>query len=239
MEQSYTLPRGLIYAFVKSLLPEDCYVELHGIADSSDIANEYSGLPKIEKARNMQKIGIINKRGVTTQLTARNFGNLKESTDEKVGRFVNYGFYSPSGEQVIVVIAIPYFFTHSNGMNIFGGFNEYIPQGEGSYEEVAGCISDSVFSKLIPPELILGYYSYSDKDSLYDDVTFVKNPRYYSNLSQEEKDKFIDKYYTSFRYDVNDERHMRGVEFIACTFKPAATTVEQYKTLKSKKRDKI
>lgn len=237
MEQ---VPRFELYHYVKSMLSEDCYVELHGIADSADIANEYSDLSKEGKAQNMIKIGILNKRGVTTQLVARNFGNLNEETEEKILRFENYGFYSPSKEEMVVVVAIPYYFIHSNGMKIFGGYNEYHPQGEALNIEEAGCITDALFSKVIPPEMILGYYSFKETGSLDTNVTFVKNPGYYGNLSQEEKDKFIDEHFSiSDLYDVNDENRMSKIESWAFLSKGRTHTVEQYKRIKNKKTDKF
>lgn len=194
-----------LYSFIQSQLKEQCYVGLHGIADVSDLSNQYSNLSKEEKANSILTNGLINARGTTIGLTVRNFGDLNDSNLEKINDFNNYGFYSPSGKETIMVIAIPYFFEDSNGKKLFGGFKEYNSKNNNNAE----CITDYLFRNNIPPEMIMGYYSY-DKGA--DTVDYIENPKYYANLSQSEKDVFIRKTFPpQLSYDVNNEETMERI----------------------------
>ena len=223
------LKKQNLYSYIQMQLDDSYFVGLHGIADTADIINEYSNYSKIEKAENIMKIGLLNARGSTINLTVRNFGNLNETSEEKIYSFNNYGFYSPSGKETIIVTAIPYFFTHSNGKNIFGGYIEYIPEEASFYSEKAKCISDYLFKNLIPKELILGYYSYDTNSNVVD---YISNPLHYSKISQGERDKFIDeKIPKSFSFDINDANSIEKMKKLSFLLSPLQKTIEQYENL--------
>ena len=188
-----------LFKYFEEISGENYYFALHGIADNADLKNQYSDMSKEEKAQNMLNIGIINARHRTTALTCKIFGNLSETyirEKDAIIDFNNYSFYSKSGNQLIVVLSIPIVFEESTGKKIWGGWGKYTkPNETQDFGENAKCISDYSFSRLgfnIPSEVILGYYSYHDGDSV---VEFTENPKHYSKLSQKEKDEFIHKYF--------------------------------------------
>lgn len=227
-----------LYEFIRNQVQEDTYIGLHGIADSSDLINQYSHLSKDDKARSIVERGLINGRGTTISLTVRNFGNLNIFDQEKIKLFNNYCFYSPSGYQVIIVVAIPYFFEDSQGRKLFGGYKEYPTPKPYIFNNIPECITDYIFRNKIPPEMILGYYSYHNKDEY---VEYKENPYYFSKLFQYQKDEFIQKNLTgSFCYDVNDiemvEHTKRVCEILGSIMEnnsPIINTVLQYEKLQT------
>ena len=233
-----------LYEFIQSRLQDECYVGLHGIADKSDLVNQYSILPKMDKAKNILDTGIINGRSTTIGLTVKNFGNLDDKDSDKISKFNSYGFYSPSGEEVIMIVAIPYYFSDSNGRKLFGGYKEY---DSPIYKQntMPECITDYIFRDNIPPEMILGFYSYKHDDT---EVEYVENPNYYSKLAQEQKDDFIVKWFIpTLSYDVNNNDTMANVEIAGSLLglafgdgnvTPVANTATQYRNLleQTKKR---
>ena len=234
------LKKSELYNYIKEQLKFDCYVGLHGIADSSDLINEYSDLSKVDKARNIIKCGIINKRGVTIGLTVKNFGNLNSLTQEKINYFNNYGFYSPSGDEVIVVVAIPYYFEDSKGRKLFGGYKESSASSEYADNNMPECITDYLFRDNIPSEMVMGYYCYSNNDV---EVEYSENPNYYSKLSQVQKDDFIGRWFApNLSYDVNDSTSIEKIKWASSLLglayihgnnvkTPIINTIAQYERL--------
>ena len=203
------IKREELYDFIRSQTNGECYVGLHGIADSSDLKNEYSDLPKVEKAKSIMEKGLINARGKTISLTAKFFGGLDPDDEESALTFNNYRFYSPSGEQVIVVISIPLFFENSKGQNIFCGYKEFRTPEAFKTNEVPECISDDMFKRKIPPEFMLGFYTFNDDD---DEAEYTPNANYYTGLPQERKDALIDYWFKSeLPFDVNSNEAMERV----------------------------
>lgn len=193
-----------LYDFIQQQLLDQCYVGLHYIPDYSSTNREFWDINKEEKAKSIVETGLKNSRGGTISLTVRNFGDLSEVTDEKVWRFINYG--QSASNEVIIVVAIPYFFNHSDGRKIFGGYIEYEPYGSGNYSEQAKCISDYIFRKHIPPEMILGYYKF---DVNSDVAEYVPNNSHYLKLDQSKKDEFIEKYIPPlYAHDCNDKSYL-------------------------------
>ena len=200
-----TINKNQIYDLIKQLSKNECYIGLHGIADNSDIKNDFSHLSKAEKAQKILELGLKNARGQTISHTVRNFGILENITASDAENINNYSFYSPSGEETIVVVAIPIFFEDSKGRKIFGGYKEEKKVSIDSAE----CITDYIFKDNIPSEMILGSYKYSADNQT---VEFIENPKYYSHLSQSEKDDFINKYFSKFNvFDINDTEQIEKI----------------------------
>ena len=229
-----TVSKEQVYDLIKQLSEEECYIGLHGIADKADIINEFSNLPKNEKAKKILEIGLKNARGETISHTVRNFGTLENIDSSDIENINGYGFYSPSGEEAIVVVSIPLFFEDSSGRKIFGGYKE---RGN-SDKERAECITDYIFKDNIPPEMILGYYTYNMNSN---NVEFIENPKYYSRLSQSEKDSFINKYFNNFNaFDVNNEATIERIKEFANDWENMPylkKTVEQYEQRLAKKNN--
>lgn len=174
--------------YINSLLKDRCYVGLHSIVDSPTTEKQYSNLPRNEKAASILEHGLINSRGGSMNRTVRFFGDLSVATDNIKNKMSEYyeGINSMSAENYVAVVAIPYFFNGLNGSKIFGGYKGYDSQAQ--FNEDVECYTDQIFSHLVPSEMILGYYTYDDNEKT---VAFVQNPRYYSNLSEEERLKFV------------------------------------------------
>ncbi len=220
-----TISREQVYELIKQLSENECYVGLHGIADKSDLINEFSHLSKNEKAKKILEVGLKNARGQTISHTVRNFGLLENMTIMDIKNINDYGFYSPSGEEAIVVISIPLFFEDSNGMKIFGGYKE----SKSSDIDSAECITDYIFKDNIPTEMILGFYTYNRNGN---NVEFIENPKYYSKLSQSEKDEFINRYFNKYNaFDVNNDELIERVKEFANDWEHLSylkKTIEQY-----------
>lgn len=175
--------------YINSLLKDRCYVGLHSIVDSPTTSNPYINLPKQEKAASILEHGLINARGGGMNRTVRFFGDLSVVTQDIKNKMSEYyeGLSTRTGENYVAVVAIPYFFNGANGSKYFGGYKNYDSQAQ--FNEDLECYTDYKFSHLVPPEMILGYYTYDDNEKT---VTFVSNPRYYSNLSEEDRIKFVE-----------------------------------------------
>lgn len=188
------IKKGNLFSYFEELLGSSYYVGLHGISDDSDIKNEYSSMPKEEKAKNIMRSGLFNSRLKSIKSTCRIFGRLSETyktNKPKILEFNKYRAYFSNGKEYIVVVAIPILFMPSDGRMLFGGWMDC----DVSYNDDNSpfeCISDKLCRMEIPKEFILGYYSYNENDS---DVDFIFNNKFYSELSVSEKDEFIRKFY--------------------------------------------
>ena len=192
--------RDELYYFLSERLGMSSYVGIHGTAIRGDVENEYMNLSKEEKAKNIMQIGLINHRMCNLTLTCDFFGILpllSQSSELKkrhqihklnTKSYINGHDHGENG-QVMIVVAIPIEFQKSNGQKYFCGWigNQ---SSNGHYSD-AYCISDYIFQGKIPPECIYGYYTYKDKND--ENYVFHYNEKYYSLLSQEEKDEFIEK----------------------------------------------
>ena len=181
--------KEMICDYINTLLKDRCYVGLHSIVDSPTTSNPYINLSKKEKASSILEHGLINSRGGSMNRTVRFFGDLSGATADIKNKMSEYyeGINSRTGENYVVVVAIPYFFDGADGKKYFGGYKNYDSQAQ--FNEDVECYTDYKFSHLIPSEMILGYYTYDDNEKT---LTFIQNPRYYSNLSEEEKIKFAE-----------------------------------------------
>lgn len=189
--------------YINSLLKDRCYVGLHSIVDSPTTSNPYINLPKKEKAASILEHGLINSRGGGMNRTVRFFGDLSVATSDIKRKMSEYyeGISTRTAENYVAVVAIPYFFDGANGSKYFGGYKNYDSQAQ--FNEDMECYTDYKFSHLVPSEMILGYYTYDDNEKT---VTFVLNPRYYSNLSEEDRIKFVEETFAEdiTRLDVSD-----------------------------------
>ena len=208
-----TISKDQIFNHIHGLIKEKSYVGLHGIADNSDIKNEYSHLSKQEKAENIMQTGLINARGETISHTLKIFGDLSNHKLDVYDGINNYSFNSPSGEEMIAVVAIPFFFEDSKGRKIYGGKRDYTIYETRAKDDKPQCITDYEFRDKIPSEMVLGYYFYNNNSN---EVTFVENPKYYTNLSQGEKDDFINATFREDRcLDVNNPELMQEMKEFA------------------------
>lgn len=119
-----------LYYFLSDNIGTSAYVGIHGTANRGDIENEYMNMSKEEKAQNIMKIGLINKRNSTLTLTCIFYGILPMLTDNADKRDLisilnNSSYangYDDGKHQVMVVIAIPVEFIKSNNTKYFGGW---------------------------------------------------------------------------------------------------------------------
>jgi len=200
------IDRKKICEYINSLLNDRCYVGLHSIMDIPTTTNGYENLSKSERAISILEKGLLNSRGNALNHTVRFFGDLAVANPEIKDKMSNYyQGINHSRENYVVVVAIPYFFEGPQGQKMFGGYKSY--DSESQFRENLECISDAIFSERVPSEMILGYYTYDDKEQI---VSFVENPRYYSKLSQEEKSQFVTKHFGSYvdRFDVNNPNNV-------------------------------
>ena len=228
------IDRKKICEYINSLLNDRCYVGLHSIVDVPTTSSGYENLSKSERAISILEKGLINTRGSALNRTVRFFGDLAVVNPEIRDKMSNYYHgINQSGENYVAVVAIPYFFEGPQGQKMFGGYKSY--DSESQFKESSECISDTIFSERVPSEMILGYYTYDDKEQI---VSFVENPRYYSKLSREEKLQFVTKHFGSYvdRFDVNNpdtiekmSKYIQGMGQINGAFN---NTISQYLSLK-------
>ena len=187
-----------LYYFLSDNIGTSAYVGIHGTAIRGDIENKYMDMTKEEKAQNIMKIGLINKRASNLTLTCNFFGILPALTENankrKLIPLLNDSSYINSydkGEQgqVMVVVAIPVEFIKSDNTKYFCGLID-VQSSNGHYDDPF-CLSDYLFKTQIPPECIYGYYTYQNKDDK--EVNFHYNESYYSRLTPKKRDEFIKK----------------------------------------------
>ena len=210
--------------YLRGLAGDDCSLGLHEIGLNSRYEN------KEEAANNIMREGLDNKRGGTTYFTVAYYGKKRHEFDIN-----NYNCYGSIYLKTIVVVAIPEAFEMSNGSTVYGGvFNKRKYKDDQGHAE---CLTDYVFQAGIPSEFILGYYTYDRRNVKpiykqgtrtiynpstgesaieitntisgyeYGDATFYENPKYYSKLSQEEKDSFISSNYKEQNFfNINNEQ---------------------------------
>jgi len=228
------IDRKKICEYINSLLNDRCYVGLHSIVDVPTTITGYDNLSKGERAISILENGLLNSRGSSLSRTVRFFGDLSVANSEIKDKMSNYyQGINRSGENYVAVVAIPYFFEGPQGQKMFGGYKNY--DSDAQFKEGSECISDTIFSEKVPPEMILGYYTYDDKEQI---VSFVENPRYYSKLTREEKLQFVAKHFGSYvdRFDVNNPEtvekmfnYIKGMEQVNGAFN---NTISQYLSLK-------
>ncbi len=185
-----------LYYFLSDNLGTSSYVGIHGTAIRGDIENEYMDMTKEEKAKNIMKIGLINKRGANLTLTCNFFGilpTLTKSTDKRNlipllnnSSYIN-GYDKGEQGQVMVVVAIPVEFIKSDNTRYFCGWID-AQSSNGGYGK-AFCLSDYLFRTQIPPECIYGYYTYQNKED--SEVEFYLNENHYLRLTPEKREQFI------------------------------------------------
>ena len=210
--------------YLRGLVGNDCSIGLHEIGLNSLYEN------REEAAKKIMSDGLDNKRGGTTYFTVAYFGRNGYEFDIN-----KYDCYGSIDAKTIVVVAIPEAFEMSNGSTVYGGvFNKRKYKDDQGHAE---CLTDYVFQAGIPSEFILGYYTYNKRNVKpiykhgtrtiynpttgertieitntisgyeYGDATFYENPKYYSKLSQEEKDSFISSNYRDHNlFDINNEK---------------------------------
>lgn len=179
-----------IFKYLEERTGSIAYIGLHGISENPDINTNFSNFTTEEKAENILKTGLLNNRQCSISRTCVIYGNLSNTYEEQKNLIIslnNYSAYDTQGTQFIVVVAIPIIFECSDKSMIFGGWMN--PTTE--YSTEFKCLTDKAFKFGIPKEMILGYYSYNPQD---EEVEFIENKSYYSELSQPEKDIFIKRY---------------------------------------------
>lgn len=196
------IKKDCLFSYFEDLLGSSFYVGLHGIADDSDLKNEYSNLSKEEKARNIISTGLINSRCMSIKSTCKIFGRLSETYKDNKSLILNfnkYRAYRTEGKQFIVVVAVPILFMPSDGRMLFGGWMDCNVPFNDDYSPFE-CITDKLCMFKIPSEFILGYYSYEDKN---DYVDFNLNNHFYNLLPIDEKDKFVDEIYGDKKCEID------------------------------------
>lgn len=194
------IKKNELYIFLRNILGGEYYIGLHGItAGKTDILNKYSDMTPRDKAENILKTGLINERHMSIKSTCQIFGNLALINDHKevISDLCDFNPYyignkPENTEEVVVIVSVPITFKDSKGRNIFGGWmnpNISYCDDNSPFE----CITDKLFEKSVPPEMILGYYTFVGKS---DTVEFHANERHYSNLTQEERDEFISRLFS-------------------------------------------
>ena len=210
--------------YLRGLVGNDCSIGLHEIGLNSLYED------REESAKKIMSDGLDNIRGGTTYFTVAYYGRNGYEFDIN-----NYSCYGSIDAKTIVVVAIPEAFEMSNGSTVYGGiFNKRKYKDDQGYAE---CLTDYVFKSKIPAEFVLGYYTYDRRNVKpiykqgtrtiynpttgesaieitntisgyeYGDATFYENPKYYSKLSQEEKDSFISSNYKEQNFfNINNEQ---------------------------------
>lgn len=194
--------------YIRGIAGPDCSIGLH------EIGKNITNHSRRETAEKMMLEGLTNNRSGSTYFTVTYYD--KYGYDSHINSF---SFYGSINDKRIVVIAIPEYFKMSNGSIIYGGiFKKRFHQEDEGHPE---CLTDYIFSSRIPPEFILGFFTYDTRDinqnynkninqiqntfngmhsnnkverstnDKYKDVIFYENPKYYNKLSQQEKDDFI------------------------------------------------
>ena len=87
------IKKDSLFSYFEDLLGSSFYVGLHGIADDSDLKNEYSNLSKEEKARNIISTGLINSRCMSIKSTCKIFGRLSETYKDNKSLILNFNKY--------------------------------------------------------------------------------------------------------------------------------------------------
>ncbi|MBQ9012545.1 MAG: hypothetical protein IJ094_03110 [Bacilli bacterium] len=197
-----------IFDFFENLVGDKTYFGLHLIYDKEQKNEipEYSALSKEGQALSILDFGLINQYGNTIKHTVSMYGNLSYHPDSKRKKDINeYNKYtSKENISITIVVAIPIFFETSDGIKMFGGWdvkNSFF-YDEHTYNRSPECITDMIFSDKIPPEMILGYYITRPKEEKSE---FYSNEKYYYNLPQLDRDKFVNKYFKREKliYNVN------------------------------------
>lgn len=120
--------------------------------------------------------------------TCMPFGVLSELDDEFKKRFfTDYNIYS-TDECINIVVAVPLFFIDSNQNTYFGGAICTNSQGISNDDITTYIEFEMQQRKIVPKEFILGYYKNTSDSKI---INFTFNPKFYSFLTQEEKNKFI------------------------------------------------
>ena len=206
------IKRQELFKYLEERYGNNYYFGLHGISDMPDIKNAYTDMPKLEKAKNILKTGLINERQLSIKSTCEIFGRLSD-TYEKNKRVVlnmnKFTCYRTADEHVVVIVAVPIEFKHSDGRNIFGGWMNplvYYSDDNSPFE----CVTDKLFKQRIPKEMILGYYYFNSKDQ---EAEIILNDGYYDKLSQEQKDIFIEEIFdrNNLAINLNDENFIAEI----------------------------
>ena len=250
--------------YLRGLVGNDCSIGLHEIGLNSLYED------REESAKKIMNDGLDNKRGGTTYFTVAYFGRNGYEFDIN-----KYDCYGSIDAKTIVVVAIPEAFEMSNGSTVYGGvFNKRKYKDDQGHAE---CLTDYVFQVGIPSEFILGYYTYNKRNVKpiykqgtrtiynpttgersieitntisgyeYGDATFYENPKYYSKLSQEEKDAFISSNYQGHNlFDINNEQSISDFyRFSQCYFTMdgrdsfVTKTIKQYEQSKYYKNKEL
>lgn len=206
------IKKNELFKYLEELLGNSCYVGLHGISEDPDIKNEFSDMTTVEKAKNIVKEGLRNERKMSIKSTCAIFGRLTETYKENkklILELNGYTAYKTEGQHVIVIVAVPVTFDHSDGRKIFGGWmNINTPYNDDS--SPFECVTDRVFKNGIPQEMILGYYAYNKNES---EVDFVFNDEHYLNLSQDARDRFIQETFDAnqMAIDINNANYRNRI----------------------------
>ena len=196
------LKRRELFRYFEEIFGNEYYIGFHGISDNPDIKNQYADMKKTEKAENILKEGLINERQISIKSTCKIFGRLSDAyeKDKSVIWSMNeFSCYRTAKQHVVIIVAVPVSFKHSDGRNIFGGWMNP-NQGYSDDDSPFECVTDKLFKKRIPREMIFGYYYFDDNDK---EAELVLNDEYYDKLSQEQKDRFIEEMFDKNNLDIN------------------------------------
>ena len=206
------IKRQELFKYFEERYGNSCYFGLHGISDNPDIKNQYTDMPKMEKARNILKEGLINERQISIKSTCYILGRLSDTYQKDKNKILTmnqYKCYLTKKQHVIMIVAVPVSFRHSDGREIFGGWmNSGVPFSDG--DSMFECITDRLFKRRIPKEMILGYYYFENDDK---EAELIFNDEYYDRLSQEQKDRFIETTFdhNNLAINLNEENYEEDI----------------------------
>lgn len=196
------IKRRELFKYFEEKFGNEYYIGFHGISDNPDIKNQYADMTKTKKAENILKEGLINERQISIKSTCQIFGRLTDTYEKDksvIYKMNGFSCYKTEKEHVVVIVAIPVSFKHSDGRNIFGGWmnpNQYYSDDDSPFE----CVTDKLFKERIPKEMILGYYYFNNDNK---EAELIFNDGYYDQLSQEQKDRFIEENFDKNNLAIN------------------------------------
>jgi len=206
------IKRSELFKYFEQRYGNSCYFGFHGISDNPDIKNQYTDMPKIEKAKNIIRQGLINERQISIKSTCVIYGRLSDTYKKDKSAILDmnkFSCYKTKKQHVVVIVAVPVSFKHSDGREIFGGWmNPNVSYGD--EDSPFECITDKLFEKRIPKEMILGYYYFDDDDK---EAELIFNDEYYDRLSQKQKDKFIEETFdqNNVAININEENYVSDI----------------------------
>lgn len=123
--------------------------------------------------------------------TVSSFGtHTKISQEYLKQQMMQYSYGNQGKTKQNVIVLVPSIISNSQGKQIYLGFPPYDIECYGN-DFRTSCVLDAICTGeeskgKIPPEFILGYFTSSNEG-----ISFVKNPKYFKLLSEEQINKFF------------------------------------------------